>query len=87
MKSKIQPGLAGWLALLALMALVLAACGADSASLPAEQADAPPASDIVTIPMPELGFEPGDPELKATNPKVFTKAAGKPQMIELFAFW
>jgi hypothetical protein len=40
-----------------------------------------------TIPMPELGFELGDPALKATNPKVFTKAAGRPQVIELFAFW
>jgi hypothetical protein len=39
------------------------------------------------IPEPELGFEYGDPNLKATAPSSFVRAAGKPQLVELFAFW
>lgn len=34
-----------------------------------------------------LGFENGDPNLKATDPNAFTPAAGEPQLVELFAFW
>jgi hypothetical protein len=39
------------------------------------------------IPEPELGFRRGNPELKATDPSTFVRAAGKPQLVELFAFW
>ena len=39
------------------------------------------------IPEPALGFEYGDPNLKATAPSSFVRAAGKPQLVELFAFW
>lgn len=35
----------------------------------------------------ELGFELSDRELEASDPKDFVRAAGKPQVIELFAFW
>lgn len=34
-----------------------------------------------------LGFENGDPNLKASDPNTFSPAAGKPQLVELFAFW
>ena len=57
---------------------------------PTEITDAPPeptpAADS-TIPMPELGFERGAPQLKASDLNQFVKAAGKPQLVELFAFW
>jgi hypothetical protein len=43
--------------------------------------------DDLSIPEPELGFEHGDPNLKATAPSTFMRAAGRPQMVELFAFW
>jgi len=39
------------------------------------------------IPEPELGFAYGDANLKATDPGSFVRAAGKPQLVELFAFW
>ena len=60
-----------------------------------EQAQAeptdPPAEPTPTIddriPEPELGFERGDPVLKATDPGTFVRSAGKPQLVELFAFW
>ncbi|HKJ26605.1 MAG TPA: hypothetical protein VJ965_03120, partial [Anaerolineales bacterium] len=48
---------------------------------------APTATDDGTIPMPALGFEPGDPNLHATTPDIFIRAAGRPQLVELFAFW
>ena len=41
----------------------------------------------VQILEPELGFAPGDPNLKASNPSNFVRAAGQPQLVELFAFW
>jgi len=50
---------------------------------PAETAE----PDDLSIPEPELGFEDGDPNLKATAPSTFMRAAGKPQLVELFAFW
>lgn len=45
------------------------------------------ATDENRIPEPELGFDYGDPNLKATAPGAFVRAAGKPQLVELFAFW
>jgi len=39
------------------------------------------------IPEPELGFDYGDPNLKATAPSSFVRASGQPQLVELFAFW
>jgi hypothetical protein len=51
-----------------------------------EPMDTPEATDA-GIPEPELGFEHGYPNLKATAPSTFMRAAGKPQMVELFAFW
>ena len=38
-------------------------------------------------PLPALGFEYGDENLKASDTGKFVRAAGKPQVIELFAFW
>lgn len=51
-----------------------------------EPMDTPEPTDA-GIPEPELGFEYGDPKLKATAPRLFVRAAGRPQMVELFAFW
>jgi len=45
----------------------------------------PPAP--VGNPAPDFGFEYGNPNLHASNPGNFAAAAGKPQMVELFAFW
>ena len=39
------------------------------------------------IPVPELGFEYGAITLHASNPSSFVAAAGRPQLVELFAFW
>jgi hypothetical protein len=39
------------------------------------------------IPVPELGFSYGTPGLYASDPDEFIAAAGKPQFVELFAFW
>ncbi len=36
---------------------------------------------------PEPGFDLGDPNLKATDPAGFVQAAGRLQLVELFAFW
>ena len=38
------------------------------------------------IPEPELGFDYGDPNLKATAPSSFVRASGQPQLVELFAW-
>lgn len=51
-----------------------------------EPMDTPESTDA-GIPEPELGFEYGDPNLKATAPRMFVRASGMPQMVELFAFW
>jgi len=51
-----------------------------------EVAESTPTPDL-RIPEPVLGFEYGDPNLKATAPSSFVRAAGKPQLVELFAFW
>jgi len=52
--------------------------------MPEESVDSTPDP---RIPEPVLGFEYGDPNLKATAPSSFVRAAGKPQLVELFAFW
>ena len=59
------------------------------ATEPAVVEDAPPPTPTAdgTIPMPELGFAPGDPALKASDLSGFVKASGQPQIVELFAFW
>ena len=61
---------------------------------PQEEATQPEESDvqpeeIEAQPPPEfeLGFERGSLQLKATDPESFVLAAGKPQLVELFAFW
>ena len=36
---------------------------------------------------PALGFEPGDPNLKASNPDSVNLASGQIRLIEFFAFW
>lgn len=51
-----------------------------------EVAESTPTPDL-RIPEPVLGFEYGAPNLKATAPSSFVRAAGKPQLVELFAFW
>ena len=51
-----------------------------------EVVESTPTPDL-RIPEPVLGFEYGDPNLKATAPSSFVRAAGKPQLVELFAFW
>ena len=51
-----------------------------------QTAESTPTADP-RIPEPVLGFEYGDPNLKATAPSSFVRAAGKPQLVELFAFW
>ena len=51
-----------------------------------EVAESTPTPDP-RIPEPVLGFEYGAPNLKATAPSSFVRAAGKPQLVELFAFW
>ena len=58
----------------------------DSPDITEAQPEPTPAPDS-TIPMPELGFERGAPQLKASDLSQFVKAAGKPQLVELFAFW
>ena len=35
----------------------------------------------------QLGFEPGDPNLKASDPTQESLTAGVPQFIDFFAFW
>lgn len=35
----------------------------------------------------QLGFEPGDPNLKASDATKASLQAGKPQFIDFFAFW
>lgn len=60
---------------LALGAFLLSACGGDSAS-----------SDTFDPVLP-LGFDLGDPELKATDPTAAALAKGEPQVVEFFAFW
>lgn len=57
--------------------------GSDGAE---QAAESTPTPDL-RIPEPELGFEYGDPNLQATAPSTFVRAAGKPQLVELFAFW
>ena len=55
---------------------------------PPEPTEPDPVEDTQAgIPAPELGFDYGDPNLKATAPSDFVRAAGKPQLVELFAFW
>lgn len=54
---------------------------------PTEAPDQDTSTTDGTIPMPELGFEPGDPKLKASDLQTFRKDVGQPQLVELFAFW
>ncbi|HKJ26607.1 MAG TPA: hypothetical protein VJ965_03130 [Anaerolineales bacterium] len=97
MKPKPTLKLVLWLALAVLLAAALAACGADTTALQEpdtstanNEAEAPAqlaVNDDGRLAMPELGFAPGDPDLKASDPANFVRAAGTPQMVELFAFW
>ena len=52
-----------------------------------EAPEEPAPTPNTTIPMPELGFDYGAPALKASDLSQFVSAAGKPQLVELFAFW
>jgi hypothetical protein len=57
------------------------------AAEPTTEEAAPPAVVEESAGSYELGFTEGDPNLKATNPATVNLAAGKPQLIEFFAFW
>jgi hypothetical protein len=52
-----------------------------------EQQEAPPAEEAAEASAYELGFTPGDPNLKASDATTAALQAGKPQLIEFFAFW
>jgi len=39
------------------------------------------------IPNAELGVELSDRKIEASNPEEFVRGLGKPQVVELFAFW
>lgn len=47
----------------------------------------PPIPPTTDIPVPPMGFEYGAISLHASNPKNFVAAAGRPQLVELLAFW
>ncbi|MEJ2759666.1 MAG: hypothetical protein P8046_14395 [Anaerolineales bacterium] len=86
-----------WLLWISLVVIViLAACAADSEALQADstsptknntQGDTTSEIGDAEADLSTLGFEPGDPNLKASDPNTFSPAAGEPQMVELFAFW
>ncbi|MDH5606835.1 MAG: hypothetical protein OEY93_08100 [Anaerolineae bacterium] len=46
----------------------------------------PEAAAQAGIPAPELGFSPGNINLRATDPSVVRLGSG-PQLVEMFAFW
>lgn len=54
----------------------------------ATQVVASPTDTVVLEPTEiTLGFDLGDPKLKATNPTAFVPASGEIQLVEFFAFW
>lgn len=78
-----------------MAALIVTACTADTGTMQQN-----PEAEQQGVPQPqesekktlhssdlEMGFERGSRTLKATDPGDFVKAAGKPQLVELFAFW
>jgi thiol-disulfide isomerase/thioredoxin len=69
-----------------LAAIMLAAC---SQNRPAAAPQKPEGEtgETQSINDYQLGFEPGSTDLKASNPSQVSLAAGKPQLIEFFAYW
>ena len=47
----------------------------------------PSAYAVTSTPQTELGIEFSDRALEPSAPEEFVQAAGKPQVIELFAYW
>ena len=92
---------ANFMLVLVLAAIVITACSTSSQTGPAATpAESNPAGEPATPQNPDpaaggtqsiggyqLGFELGSTGLKASNPSQVNLAAGKPQLIEFFAFW
>ena len=62
--------------------------GSPETSTPSDGISALPTS-VQEVAQPEsgLGFAPGSPELKATDPETVSLASGQIQFLEFFAFW